>query len=200
MYTGGSANIEYGDRISVSGVHDGHPLLTEASVEADFTRLYRSAYRPIRRYLIRMLGNDGAEDVTADVFATLWERWRDVPARDDARYAWAFGVAHFKVLETIRVKQRRRLAAARAVEIRPTQVTAGPEEIVIAMEQVRRILDLLPRAERQAVELTVLGDLTSKQAAEVLGCPVSTVTTRVSRARTRLAALVREQEAGVNDA
>jgi RNA polymerase sigma-70 factor (ECF subfamily) len=44
----------------------------------------------------------------------------------------------------------------------------------------------LPKAERRVVELCLLGDLSTSDAAEVLGVAESTVRAHVSRARARL--------------
>jgi RNA polymerase sigma factor (sigma-70 family) len=51
----------------------------------------------------------------------------------------------------------------------------------------------LPRAERQAVELCLLGDLSTADAAELLGVAEVSVRSRISRARARLRTKLEEQ-------
>lgn len=154
--------------------------------EREFTDLYRSAHAPVRRYLQRMVGVAEADDLTADVFTTVWSRWPSVPPDPERRYAWAFGVAHFKVHEAIRARQRRQNLLRRITGQRMQTTATGPEDDLIGLQRARDALALLPPAERDAVALTVLGGLSSAEAAQVLGCSVSAVTSRVSRGRQRL--------------
>lgn len=66
-----------------------------------------------------------------------------------------------------------------------------------ALERAREILALLPGAERDAVSLTVLAGLTCDQAAQILGCSTSAVTSRVHRARLRLRDLLEDRRGEV---
>lgn len=189
-----SSTGEYDATITFDRHTDIDSLLAAAGAEAQFTSLYHAAYLSVRRYLMRMVGIADVDDLTAGVFTTVWERWSDIPAEPRSRYAWVFGVAHFKVREAIRARQRERGLMDRITARRVETCTNSPEEFVIALEQSRRILGMLPEAERDAIELTMIGGLTSRQAAEILGCSISAVTTRVSRARTRLAGLLAPKE------
>lgn len=164
---------------------DNHLLTAEAD-RARFSSLYDVAYLPVRRYLQRAIGVEDADDLAADVFATVWSRWQAVPPEPDKQYAWVFGVAHFKVQETIRARKYARGLLQRLVARRMDVSAAAPDDGVLALQRARDTLALLPRSEREAVALTVLGGLTSAEAAEVLGCSVSAITSRVSRARRRL--------------
>ncbi len=161
-------------------------LLGAEDDEAQFTDLYRVARAPVRRYLQRMVGVAEADDLTADVFTTVWSRWPSVPPEPDRRYAWVFGVAHFKVQEVIRTRQRGLGLLRRLTGRRTEAAVPGPEDGVLALQRARDILALLPSSERDAVALTVLGGLSSAAAGQALGCSVSAVTSRVSRARRRL--------------
>jgi len=49
-----------------------------------------------------------------------------------------------------------------------------------------RAIERLPRAERQSVELCLLGELSTADAAELLGVAEVSVRARISRARARL--------------
>jgi RNA polymerase sigma-70 factor (ECF subfamily) len=51
---------------------------------------------------------------------------------------------------------------------------------------VLEAVEALPRAEREAVELVLLGELSVTQAAEALGVAEVSVRSRISRARARL--------------
>ena len=62
-------------------------------------------------------------------------------------------------------------------------------------EQLRRAIAQLPVEHREVLILRDLEDLSYRQIATIVGCPIGTVMSRLSRARTQLAARMR-QEAG----
>ena len=51
---------------------------------------------------------------------------------------------------------------------------------------MQRALAILPNEIRETLLLVVVGELTHQEAADLLGVPIGTVLSRVSRARTRL--------------
>ncbi len=169
-------------------------LLGTVDREAQFTDLYLAARGPVRRYLQRMVGVDDADDLTEDVFTTVWSRWSAVPMEPDKRIAWVFGVAHFKVRETIRSRRYRRglfqRIAARGVDA----TEPGPEDGVLALQSARDTLMLLSASERDALALVIFGGLSSSEAADVLNCSASAVTSRVSRGRQRLKQILSTEE------
>jgi RNA polymerase sigma-70 factor (ECF subfamily) len=165
--------------------------------QSEFTELFRSTYPPVRAYLLRMVGTTEAEDLTAEVFTTVWARWAHVPAEPTVRRAWVFGVAHNKVLELIRARQRGRGLLLRLAHHPRDASSPGSDESVVALQRTRDLLEMLSPSERDAVALTALAGLSSAEAATVLDCSVSAVTSRVSRARQRLqTVLTSEMEGG----
>jgi len=70
---------------------------------------------------------------------------------------------------------------------------ADVAEVVIAgldAEAVARCLALLPEPQRVCIQLMDVAGYTAREAAEALGCPRSTVLTRVHRGRRKLAQLL----------
>ena len=59
-------------------------------------------------------------------------------------------------------------------------------------DETHRALQELPEEFREAVLLVDLGDLTYEEAAEVVGCPVGTIRSRLARTRRRLAERLRD--------
>ena len=53
-------------------------------------------------------------------------------------------------------------------------------------DDMQQALDRLPSELREALLLVVVGELTHQEAADLLGIPLGTALSRVSRARTRL--------------
>lgn len=169
-------------------------LLGTVDRELQFTDLYRAARGPVRRYLQRMVGVEDADDLTEDVFATVWSRWSAVPAEPERWNAWVFGVARFKVQETIRSRRYRRGLFRQMATRRVDAAVPAPDDAVIALQRVQSTLMLLPASERDALTLVVFGGLSSTEAADVLNCSASAVTSRVSRGRQRLKQILSTEE------
>lgn len=156
----------------------------EDAAEA-FARCFRSCHGELRAFVARRIGAVAAEDVVAETFATVWQRWADIPRDLDGRRAWVFGVARNKLREAQRSTARRDRLAVRMATLRHEEA-ADPAESLAGAGRVHDLLAALPRAERDAMLLTVVAGLTCTEAAEVLVCSVSAMTSRVSRARARL--------------
>lgn len=186
MFRAGDTGIQY-DADGTIGRRTSVDHLLEAEGDAaQFTELYRAARAPVRRYLQRMIGVEDADDLTADVFVTVWSRWSEVPAEFVKRRSWVFKVAHFKVQETIRSRRYRRGLLLQLTARRVETSMPGPEDDVLALQSAREALMLLPPSERDAVALVAFGGLSGSEAADALGYSASAVTSRVSRARQRL--------------
>jgi RNA polymerase sigma-70 factor (ECF subfamily) len=66
-----------------------------------------------------------------------------------------------------------------------------------ARDRLRRVLaaiDRLPRGEREAVKVCLLGDASAADAAELFGISEASVRSRLSRARARLQTLTQEAD------
>lgn len=142
-----------------------------------------------------MVDRASVDDVVAETLTVVWQRWVDVPADPDRRRAWAFRVAHHRVQHWYEAKQRevrlhRRLTPAR---------TEAPDHAadVVDESDLASLLAVLPPAEREAMWLVVSAGLSPSQAAFVLDCSASALTSRLARARQRLAAALSDRDRGV---
>ncbi len=152
-----------------------------------FAELFRRHNRPIYRFALQMSGKpEVADEVTQDVFLALL---RDTLAFDETRgsfEAFLFGVARNMVRRYLRV--------------RPMDDVAGFEEhpgfdpdIVSDLtrrenlDRLRQAVLSLPENYREVVVLCELEEMSYEQTAAVLGCPLGTVRSRLSRARDLLA-------------
>ncbi|WP_433243309.1 RNA polymerase sigma factor [Streptosporangium sp. CA-135522] len=155
-----------------------------------FATLFTRHAPALKRYVIRRLGQDPAEDVVAETFAAAFQN-RDSydPARGDAR-SWLYGIT----TNLIGRHRRREIALYRALSRTGADSVTEPftdqvDERVVANGARRRLaaaLAGLPRGNRDALLLVTWADLTYEQTTEALGVPVGTVRSRVSRARSRL--------------
>jgi RNA polymerase sigma-70 factor, ECF subfamily len=165
--------------------------------EESFTLLYRRRHGGIYRFALQMSGSQQiAEDVTHDVFLFLM---KDGHVFDPARgsvSSFLFGVARNYVLRRFRGEQATVPLADDEDEQPFDQVTnePGPLEVLTraeTVENVRRAVLSLPEKYREVVVLCELQEMSYIETAEVLGCAIGTVRSRLHRARALLLAKLR---------
>jgi RNA polymerase sigma-70 factor (ECF subfamily) len=117
-----------------------------------------------------------------------WRRLDDAPTKPDDVRAWLFGIARHCLLNTRRGQGRRDALAVRVAETVPSARVADE----LTADPVAQRLDLaaawrrLSETDQEALSLTVFEDLTSPQAARVLGITSAAYRLRLLRARRAL--------------
>ncbi len=143
---------------------------------------------------LRMTGNvQDAEDVVQETFVRAY-RFFDKFQRGTNCKAWLFRIMKNNLVNMYRKKAREqatvsfeRTAWAHGVESEVADPTYEPEinpdldELV--EDDVKRALESLPPEFKMAVVLSDLSGFTYKEVAEIMGTPVGTVRSRLSRAR-----------------
>ncbi|MFG1680533.1 RNA polymerase sigma factor [Nonomuraea sp. NPDC049269] len=155
-----------------------------------FTTLFTRHAPALKRYVIRRLGPDPAEDIVAETFARAFQHRETYDlARDDAR-PWLYGIATNLIGRHRRheISQYRALSRTGADSV--TESFTDEVDQRVAADGARRrlagALAGLPRGHRDALLLVTWAELTYEQAAHALGVPVGTVRSRVNRARSKL--------------
>ncbi len=171
-----------------------------AGYEYAFWRLYRAHTGSVYTYLLRALGGDGeaAENLVQEVFLGAWRGAASFEGRASAR-AWLLGIAHHKAGSWLRARHDSVSLEALGdggVSIGAPSDAALDTPESQAMEawqasQVRHALNGLTPDHRAVVELVFYLGLTYAETAEVLGCPVGTVKSRLSWARHHLVRALR---------
>jgi len=137
----------------------------------------------LRRYARAMLGDRAAaDDLVQDTLERAWSRFAQWRPGSDLR-AWLFGIMH-----NLRVDQLRRGRLpttsldeeATDVPVRATQ--ADQLEIMDLESALRQV----PEEQRQILLLVALEEMSYADIAALLGIPVGTVMSRLSRGRERL--------------
>jgi RNA polymerase sigma-70 factor (ECF subfamily) len=164
--------------------------------EESFTLLYKRRHASIYRFALQMSGSQQtAEDVTHDVFLFLM---KDGHVFDPARgsvSSFLFGVARNYVLRRFR-GDHLTVPFGEGDEETFEQVVIEPrllEDLTKAetIENVRRAVLSLPERYREVVVLCELQELSYGETAEILGCAIGTVRSRLHRARALLLAKLR---------
>jgi RNA polymerase sigma-70 factor, ECF subfamily len=162
-----------------------------------FEQLYQRWQSPLYRFALRMCGSETiAEDVTQEVFLTLMRDGRQYSGRGSFA-AYIFTIARHGAWRRL---QRERwfvrleieegvesdvgLTSDRLIAQADPLADLTRDEIV---EAVRRAVIALPAHYREVVLLCYLHELSYAEAAEVIGCELGTVRSRLHRARALLA-------------
>lgn len=155
---------------SVSGTHHD---------EAWFEALVRAHATALHRYLMRRVGADDAQDLSADVLTIAWRRRDDVP--DDAQLPWLYRTAGFVV-----ANHRRKGRPVPVGDVPDEADLDDPALRAVQDDQVRRALGSLSPRDRQILLLNAWDGLSGDDLAQVLGVSRGGADAALSRARARL--------------
>lgn len=152
-------------------------------------RLIEEQLPRLRRYARALTGNRAlSDDLVQDTLERAWTRlhlWR--PGSD--MRAWLFTIMHNVFVNGVRA---RRLETT-PLEDEPSASEAagrGTPEDGLLMRDLQVALAQLPAEQREVLLLVALEGLRYEEIAEVLGVPIGTVMSRLSRARERLRTLL----------
>jgi RNA polymerase sigma factor (sigma-70 family) len=150
--------------------------------------LYRRHARRIAGIIHSVLGSDQElYDLVQETFAQVLSSMRKF--RGGARQfdAWLMRVAVFTARAQIRRRRvRRRLLLAEDAEGGPDVPAAVATPVQVdALRRVYRVFDLLPAAERTALALQMIDEMTLSEIAVACGVSQSTVKRRLLRGRQR---------------
>jgi RNA polymerase sigma-70 factor (ECF subfamily) len=135
------------------------------------------------------LGSPGEE---ADLVQETYTRMlRALPSfRGEASFqVWLLSIARRVCADQVRRRQRGRRMLERVVS---TEVARA----VLPEEPVDDLLAEIDDSRREAFVLTQMVGLSYEEAADVIGCPIGTIRSRVARAREDLLAAVRRSDVG----
>ena len=175
------------------GSGDAELMREIAGGSAEALRLLHRRFAPlILRIAVQTLDRAAAEDLLQEVFLAVWRNaGRFDPERGTAR-SWILQIAHFRLLNELRHRSRQ-------PEITPDPdglllsglAASDPEPEEAAWRHDRRAvlaaaLEDLPPAQREALGLAFVHDLTHEGVAAELGLPLGTTKTRIRTGLQRL--------------
>ncbi len=172
------------ERLAVSAA-DGDPLAAAALVRATQSEVWR---------LCAALGTrDTADDLTQETYLRAFGSLHRFEGRSSLR-TWLLSIARRVCADAVRAR-RRRLTLVRA-EPADLETSDGADRVG-EQAAVRDLLARLDRDRREAFVLTQLLGLSYAEAAEVAGCPVGTIRSRVARARADLVEALHRDDAAL---
>ncbi|MFF1905576.1 sigma-70 family RNA polymerase sigma factor [Kitasatospora sp. NPDC058218] len=171
-------------------------LAARAGRPADVEAFVRVTQRDVWRFVAHLTDVQSADDLAQETFLRALRSLPGFAGRSSAR-TWLLSIARRTVIDRYRTAAARPRCAAlpdwqEAAERQAAPPAAGFED-GIALDD---LLDRVPAQRREAFVLTQVVGLSYAEAAEVAGCPVGTVRSRVARAREELIARLRAAEGG----
>jgi RNA polymerase sigma-70 factor, ECF subfamily len=160
--------------------------------EQAFVSLYRRRQGAIFRFALHMTGAEAqAEDITQEVFLALLRAECGFDPTRGTLSGYLFGIARKLVLRQMeRGRQDVALDAGLEESALPELAVDDDPLVELArregLDALRRAVLALPRRYREVVVLCDLEEVDYADAAEVLGCPIGTVRSRLHRARALL--------------
>jgi RNA polymerase sigma-70 factor (ECF subfamily) len=147
-----------------------------------------AAVPSLRAFAISLSGNvDRADDLVQE---TLMRAWANIHSFEPGTNmsAWLFTILRNLFRSEYR-KRRREVPDSDGVYAE-TLKTQPEQASRVEFEEFRAALNKLPTDQREALILVGASGFSYEEAAEICGCAVGTIKSRVNRARTRLAELM----------
>ena len=145
----------------------------------------------VRRYLIRLVGKEDAEDLTQQTFMEVAQERALYDGRATVQ-AWLFGIAT-NMARRHRRGFGKRVRLALALTQTPQTLAPSPEGQVRVngeMQRARVAISKLSEKQRESFVLCVLERMSAQDVAKLLGCSEAAVWKRVSKARAKIRAFV----------
>ncbi|WP_188189411.1 RNA polymerase sigma factor [Nonomuraea sp. SYSU D8015] len=163
------------------------PAESTRQVADRFAELFTQHGPGLKRYVVRRLGLEPADDIVAETFAQALQHLESYDVTRGDERSWLYGIA----TNLIGQHRRREIALYRALSRTGADSVTEPftdevERRVTAGAARRRLagaLAGLSRKHRDTLLLVMWADLTYEEAAQALGVPVGTVRSRINRAR-----------------
>lgn len=153
----------------------------------EYERLIEQQIPRLRRYARALTGErSAADDLVQDTLERAWSKFHLWRRGSDLR-AWLFTVMHNVYVNQVRSRRNRGETLdyeSYPAEVRPTQGDA------LEIRDLDAALKRLPDEQREVLLLVGLEQFGYEEAARMLGIPVGTVMSRLSRGRERLRLLL----------
>jgi RNA polymerase sigma-70 factor (ECF subfamily) len=156
--------------------------------ERAFEVLYDRYADLVFSLVTRMLGRETAEEVTQEVFVTLWQKAGQFEPARGSFSSWLLQVAHYRAIDELRRRRRRHSQLAPATEDLHRMIERLPDDDSSADRRVgnevhhaivTQALAELPSEQRAVITLAYFEGLTQAEIATKLNIPLGTVKKRV---------------------
>jgi RNA polymerase sigma-70 factor (ECF subfamily) len=160
----------------------------DAAGEAAFKRELVGLIPHLRAFARTLCGDPAAaDDLAQDAMMKAWDARTSFQPGTNMK-AWTFMILRNQFYSEKRRSWRQSQLDQEAAE--RTLVAADDPAAPIALDELRQALSSLPDEQREALILVGAGGFAYEEAAEICGCAVGTIKSRVARGRVALEALL----------
>jgi len=155
-----------------------------------FRTVYRALQPRLLRYLTAMVGQDDADDVTAETWAQAVRDLRRFSGNADGFRGWVTTIGRNRALDHLRARGRRPIVDITLEEL-PERV--APDDVessavsAVSTQEALRLIASLPPEQAEAVLLRAVMGLDAKTAGRILGRTAGAVRTAAYRGLRALA-------------
>lgn len=155
-------------------------------MSTDMVRSIEPVIPALRRYARALLRDrSAADDLVQDCLERAVSRWHQRRNEDDVR-PWIFAILHNLAMTRLRRASRLPVHVALQDVGGTPLVLEAPQEDRLRYRDLLSGLSKLSEDQRTVLLLVTVEELSYAEAARVLGVPIGTVMSRLSRARERL--------------
>jgi RNA polymerase sigma-70 factor (ECF subfamily) len=156
--------------------------------EQDFKRALLSCLGSLRAFGVSLTGrHDRADDLVQDTIMKAWAKKSSFEPGTNMK-AWLFTILRNEFYSQIR-KSGREIQDSDGYYTE--QLATNPGQYgALDLEDFKSALEKLPDDQREAIILIGASGFSYEEAAEICGCAIGTIKSRVNRARNRLAELL----------
>ena len=174
----------------------------ETTVRLPFENMMRDHYRKAYSFAYRMAGNrEDAEDITQEAFVRAYRAYhRYDPTRPFEK--WIFRIISNLFIDSLRCRPKKAVLSLDSplegidgdeIHNEIADPDSDPAQIVlkeVVDEKIQGALNSLPFQFRETVILTDIEGLSYEDTAQLLGCAVGTIRSRLHRARVMMRAFM----------
>ncbi|MAW88521.1 MAG: RNA polymerase subunit sigma [Phyllobacteriaceae bacterium] len=156
--------------------------------DRDFKRSMLAALPNLRAFAVSLTGkHDKADDLVQETIMKAWSKQHLFQPGSNMN-AWLFTILRNEFYSQMRKRGREIQDSdglfTERMSVHPAQYGA------LDLQDFRAALDKLPADQREAIILVGASGFAYEEAAEICGCAIGTIKSRVNRARNRLAELL----------
>lgn len=154
---------------------------------AELTAMFEEYFDRIARYACARTGDRAAsEDIAGEVFLKALKALPSYKEKGLPMSAWLFRIAHNLVVDFLRKKSKEHSVTLEGIDLPSETNPETSAESLFEIERVKQAMKTLSPAQQEVIRLRFMAELSSKEAASVMGKSDGAVREMQSSAISRL--------------